>query len=110
MPNQKLVTLVLTSAIFVRGKMYKKDDKVEVNEREAKELISRGKAVDETDVEVDISFNEMTLDELSKVDYKTLNKEPLVEFAKACGLEITDETKKEIVALIETDVDFESEE
>lgn len=50
-------------------------------------------------------YKEMTFDELSKVEYTKLNRDPLVEYATACGLTIEEETKKDIYALIEN-VDF----
>lgn len=105
-----LVKVIILSAIFVRGQMLKEGDEVEVNQREAKELLNRGVATDEKEVEIKAdSFNEMTLVELGEVDYKKLNKDPLIEFATACGLEISEETKPEIYALID-DIDFEGEE
>ena len=110
--SKDLVKVMILSSIFVRGEMFKKGDVVEVNKREAAELISRGKATEDIEVDVGIegiSFNEMTLAELAEVNYKELNKDPLIEYATACGLEIGDENKKEIYALIET-VDFEADE
>ena len=105
-----LVKVIILSAIFVRGKMFKEGEEAEVNKREAKELLSRGVAIDEKKVEIKTdSFNEMTLAELGEVDYKKLNKDPLIEFATACGLETTDEGKSEIYALIEN-IDFKDEE
>lgn len=105
-----LVKVIILSAIFVRGKMFKEGEEVEVNKREAKELLSRGVATDEKEVEIKSSnFNEMTLKELGEVDYEKLNKDPLIEFATACGLEISSETKPEIYELIE-EVDFEAAE
>lgn len=109
---EKLITIMILSTIFVRGEMYKEGQEVEVNEREAKELISRGVATDEADVEITgdtSSFNEMTLEELGEVDYRDLKKDPLVEFATACGLEISGENMKEIYTLIEG-VDFGADE
>lgn len=48
-----------------------------------------------------------TLAELKEVDYKKLNRDPLAEYARACGLEIGEEVKKDIYKLIDT-VDFEA--
>ncbi len=111
---EKLITVMILSTIFVRGEMYKEGEEVEVNPREAKELINRGVASDEADIEIkttgnENNFNEMTLEELGGVDYKKLNKDPLTEFATACGLEIADESKNDIYELL-ADVDFEGEE
>jgi hypothetical protein len=118
--SKKLTTIILTSAIFVRGVMCPKDKVLkiaetsnikndEINEREAQNLINLSKATDEVEVEIEeVSFSEMTLKELGEVDYKKLNKDPLVEFATACGLEISVENKNEISGLI-ADVDFGAE-
>ncbi|WP_294963835.1 hypothetical protein [Sulfurimonas sp.] len=110
---EKLITIIILSTIFVRGEMCKEGDEVDVTEKEAKELIARGVATDEALLQVTsgdtVSFNEMTLEELGEVDYTKLNKDPLVEFATACGLTITDETKDDIYSLLE-DVDFEEAE
>lgn len=109
--NLLITVLILRSTVcsgkdLIAGKTY------ELEEKKANLLIRLGKAKavdDEVDVGIDgISFNEMTLAELGEVNYKDLNKDPLIEFATACGLEIKDENKKEIYALIE-DVDFEAE-
>lgn len=110
--NKDLVKVMILSSIFVRGKMFKKGDVVEVNKREAAELISRGKATKDIEVDVGIegiTFNEMTLAELAEVKYKDLKRDLLIEYATACGLEIEDENMKEIYALIKT-VDFEADE
>lgn len=48
-----------------------------------------------------------TLLELKEIDYKSLNRDPLAQFATACGLEIGEETKKQMYVLLET-VDFEA--
>jgi hypothetical protein len=111
--GEKSITIIILSTIFVRGKMYKEGEEVNVTEKEAKELIARGVATDEADVEITggdtVSFNEMTLEELGEVNYTKLNKDLLVEFARACGLTIEDESKKDIYLLLE-DVDFEEAE
>jgi len=118
--SKKLITIILTSAIFVRGVMCPKDKVLkiaessdikndEINEREAQNLINLGKATDEVDIEIEeVGFSEMTLGELGEVEFKKLNKDPLLDFATACGLEITDENKNEIYELI-ADVDFGAE-
>ena len=111
--SKKMKTIIILSAILVAGKFVDEGEQIEVSETEAKQLIARGVASDEADVEVTggdtVSFNEMTLEELGEVDYTKLNKAPLVEFATACALTITDETKDDIYSLLE-DFDFEEAE
>lgn len=79
------------------------------DEDEIQSLVDNGylEEIDVPEIEDDeLIFSKMSLSELKEVDYKSLNRVPLVEYATVCGLKIGEETKKEIYALIET-VDFE---
>lgn len=88
----KLVTVMILSTIFVRGKMYKEGEEVEVNEREAKELIGRGVATDETEVNVT---------EDTTVAIEDMKKNDLVEYAAELGIDVPSKaTKDEIIELI----------
>lgn len=112
MGKNLLITVLILRSTVCAGKDLIADKTYELEEKEANLLIRLGKAKevdDEVDVGIDgISFNEMTLAELGEVDYKDLNKDPLIEFATACGLEDVKGTKEEIYVLIEA-VDFEAE-
>lgn len=89
---EKLVTVMILSAIFVRGQMYKEGEEVEVNPREAKELIARGVATDETDVEIE---------EDTTVAIEDMKKNDLVEYAAELGIDVPGSaTKAEIIELI----------
>ena len=94
---EKLITVLILSTIFVRGKMYKEGDEVQVNEREAKELINRGVATDETDV---------TVEEDTTVAIEDMEQEELYKYAKPIlGNKISKKSSKEeiIAALNEAD-------
>ncbi|PHO10324.1 hypothetical protein CPG37_04560 [Malaciobacter canalis] len=113
MSKELLITVLILRSTICDGKDLVAKKTYDLEEKNAKLLISLGKAKevdDEVDVDINgVSYNEMTLAELAEVDYKELNKDPLVEYAQACGLEIGNETMKEIYALIET-VDFKADE
>lgn len=82
-----LVSVIILSTIFVRGKMYKDGDKVEVNKREAQELISRGVAADEADVEIE---------EDTTIPIEKMLKDDLIEYAvKELGLDVNSDMKKQ---------------
>ena len=90
--SEKLVTVLMLSSIFVRGEMYKEGQEVQVNEREAKELINRGVATDERDV---------TVEEDITVPIEKMKKDELIEYAKSQGIDVPDEaTKADIITLI----------
>lgn len=104
---EKLVTVLILSTIFVRGKMYKEGEEVEVNEREAKELINRGVATDEADVSVEEDIDDTT------VAIEDMEQEDLYKYAKPIlGNKISKKSSKEeiIAALNEADEDEEGEE
>lgn len=89
---EKLITIMILSTIFVRGKMYKEGKEVEVNKREAKELISRGVATDEADVEIE---------EDTTVAIEDMKKNDLVEYAASLGIDVPSKANKdEIIELI----------
>lgn len=107
----KLTTITLLASLLIAGKYCEEGASVEVSEKDAKELINRGVATDDVEVGIDeISFVEMTLAELGEVEYKKLNRDHLVEFATACELDVDGLNMKDIVALIESDVDFGADE
>ncbi len=90
--GEKLVTVLILSTIFVRGVMYKEGDEVEVNVREAKELINRGVATDEAEV---------TVEEDTTVAIEDMLKDDLIEYAVELGIEVpSGATKKDIIELI----------
>jgi len=90
--TEKLITIMILSTIFVRGEMYKEGQEVEVNEREAKELISRGVATDEADVEIE---------EDTTVAIEDMKKNDLVEYAAELGIDVPGTaTKAQIIELI----------
>lgn len=96
---EKLVKVLILSSIFVRGNMFKEGEIVEVNIREAKELISRGVAADETNLPVE-EDNLKTLEEMTKKE--------LLEYAASIGIEASDKlNKQEIIDLINSDEDEE---
>ena len=100
---EKLITVLILSTIFVRGKMYKEGDEVQVNEREAKELINRGVATDETDV---------TVEEDTTVAIEDMEQEELYKYAKPIlGNKISKKSsKKEIIAALNEADDEDGEE
>lgn len=99
---EKLVTVLILSTIFVRGKMYKEGEEVEVNEREAKELINRGVATDEADVSVEEDTEDTT------VAIEDMKKNDLVEYAAELGIDVpSNATKAEIIELIKAADDEE---
>lgn len=96
---EKLVKVLILSSIFVRGEMFEVGSEVEVNEREAKELISRGVATDETNIAIE-EDNLKTLEEMTKKE--------LLEYAASIGIEASDKlNKQEIIDLINSDEDEE---
>jgi hypothetical protein len=100
--GEKLVTILILSTIFVRGEMYKEGDEVEVNEREVRELINRGVATDETEVNVT---------EDTTVAIEDMKKNDLVEYAAELGIDVPSKaTKDEIIELINALDDEEDEE
>lgn len=92
---EKLVKVIILSSIFVRGEMFEVGTEVEVNEREAKELISRGVATDETNIAIEE-------DNLKPIEEMT--KKELVDYANSIGIEASDKlTKQELINLINSD-------
>lgn len=90
--KEKLVLITILSTIFVRGEMYKKGQEVEVNEREAKELINRGVAIDEAEIEIE----EDTTKPIEK-----MNKQELLDYATELGVEVEESmTKAQIIKAI----------
>ena len=89
---ENLITVILLSAIFVQGKLCKEGDPVEVKLSEARDLIGRGIAVDETVIDIEeegiAAVEDMELDELyayakeiygNKIN-KKMNKEEIIDF------------------------------
>jgi hypothetical protein len=102
MMKKDLVTITILSTIFVRGEMYKEGEEVEVNPREAKELIARGVATDEKDVEIE---------EDTTVAIEDMKKNDLVEYAAELGIDVpSSATKAEIIELINEFDEDEGEE
>jgi len=98
----KKVTVIMLTSLFVRGVMYAKGDEVEVNEREAQELINRGAATDEANVDVT---------EDTTVAIEDMKKNDLVEYATELGIDVpSSATKAEIIELINALDDEEDEE
>jgi hypothetical protein len=90
--KEKLVLITILSTIFVRGEMFKVGDEVEVNEREAKELINRGVAADEAEVEIE----EDTTKPIEK-----MNKQELLDYAAELEVEVEEGmTKAQIIEAI----------
>lgn len=90
--KKDLVTLTILSTIFVRGEMFKEGDEVEVNKREAVELLNRGVATDETDVDIE---------EDTTVAIEDMKKNDLVEYAASLGIDVPSKANKdEIIELI----------
>ena len=100
--GEKLVTVLILSTIFVRGQMYKEGQEVKVNEREAKELINRGVATDEVDLEIQ---------EDTTIAIEDMKKNDLVEYAASLGIDVPSKANKdEIIELIYALDDEEGEE
>lgn len=92
---EKSVKVIILSSIFVRGEMFEVGSEVEVNEREAREFISRGVATDETNIAIEE-------DNLKPIEEMT--KKELVDYASSIGLEASDKlTKQELIDLINSD-------
>lgn len=96
----KSYVLKLTSAIVVDGGIVKAGALVELSEAEAKNLLSRGKAVLATASDgYDGNDDD---DETSGVDLSRLNKTQLQEIAKGHGIAFEDSTTKaQLIAAIE---------
>ena len=95
----KVVTITMLTSLFVRGEMYKEGEEVEVNEREAQELINRGVATDETKVEIQ---------EDTTVAIEDMKKNDLVEYAASLGIDVPSKANKdEIIVLINEVLDEE---
>lgn len=85
--------LKLTSAIVMDGEIITKDNLVEVTEREAKNLLARGKAVlaDEKEAKAAAAdLNDMTVDALRKIaddagveGYRDMKKAELIQAIEA---------------------------
>ena len=97
-----------------RGQDYTPDTILEVSESLGDSMILGGRGTPSTKELYDAqkvdsndkAFADMTSDELSEVDYRSLNKDPLVEFATACGLDVDGMNMKNIIALIESSADL----
>ena len=77
---EKLVKVTILSSIFVRGEMFKEGQEVEVNEREAKELLARGVATDEA---------EIGIEEDPTIPLEKMKRDELLAYAKKLGLEVS---------------------
>lgn len=95
----KSYVLKLTSAIVVDGGIVKAGQLVELSGPEAKNLLSRGKAVLAT---ADDGYHGDDEDETSGVDLSKLNKTQLQEIAKGHGVDFEESTTKaQLIAAIE---------
>lgn len=95
----KVVTLLMVSSIFVRGTMFKAGEKVEVNEREAKELLARGVATDEA---------EIGIEEDTTIPLEKMKRDELLAYANKLGLEVSEAaTKVQIIEIINASNDDE---
>ena len=95
----KVVTLLMVSSIFVRGTMFKAGEKVEVNEREAKELLARGVATDEVEVGIE---------EDTTIPLEKMKRDELLAYANKLGLEVSEAaTKAQIIEIINASNDDE---
>jgi hypothetical protein len=93
---KNLVTIILLKSLMIGGEMCKVGDEVEVTSKEAKELIARGVATDEADVEV-------TEDETMK-PIEDMTKAELIAYADEIGVDVNDGMKKdEIIEAINGD-------
>jgi len=93
---KNLVTIILLKSLMIGGEMCKVGDEVEVTPKEAKELIARGVATDEADVEV-------TEDETMK-PIEDMTKAELIAYADEIGVDVNDGMKKdEIIEAINGD-------
>ncbi len=92
----------LKNDLFVRGEVVKKGEIVEVNKREAYELISRGVAeYAEPTIEVDVD-----VDGDNMVAIEDMNKNNLVEYANELGIDVPNKaTKEQIIELINAQED-----
>jgi hypothetical protein len=97
------IFLVITSAIVIEGEIAKVGEIVEVSEREAKNLLHRGKArlATEADGIPDEGVTADDVDESISVKLDRLNKTQLSELATQLGIEPGEMTKAELVAAIE---------
>lgn len=87
-------------------------DICELEDGEAILLVAMGKAIEiqgEIDIDLEPNFFEMTLEELGEVKYKSFNKDTLVEYASACGIDTNGMTMDDIYSEIEK-VDFSQDE
>jgi hypothetical protein len=103
----KSYVLKLTSAIVVDGEIVRAGSLVELPEPEAKNLLSRGKAVLATSADGYNGGDDD--DETSGVGLSRLNKTQLQEIAKGHGIEFEDSTTKAqlIAAIKEKEADAE---
>ncbi|NQY22830.1 MAG: hypothetical protein HRT41_02270 [Campylobacteraceae bacterium] len=104
-----------------RGSKYSKDEIIEVGEDLGNRIISNGQGSKSSEAEFkkaiedakekdkkesNKTYSEMNMDELKAVDYDSLNRAPLEEFALAIGISndaAKDAKKKDdLIALIET--------
>ncbi|MBP0047656.1 Rho termination factor N-terminal domain-containing protein [Marinobacterium sp. AK62] len=91
-----LIVLELTSAIVMEGEIVTAGNLIEVTEKEARNLLARGKAVvaDEQDVEsaADADLTEMTVADLQKLagdigveGFKSMKKDELIAAIEAAS-------------------------
>lgn len=98
------VLVLILSTIFVRGEMYEEGSHVEVNTREAKELINRGVASLEVETDIEITEDE-TLGDITKPIEK-MNKTELLNYAAELNLEVNETmTKADLIKLINEDAE-----
>lgn len=108
--SKKIAQIMITSSIFVRGVMCSKDKVLkvvdnpnikndEINLREAQELISRGKATEDVEIDLNIESDEDTTKPLEE-----MKKDELIAYANEIGIDIpAGATKAEIIDLINAD-------
>lgn len=101
------VLVLILSTIFVRGEMIEEGSQIEVNSREAKELVNRGVASLEVETDVEISEEENSEEEDLENTTKPIEKMTKTElliYAAELNLEVHDQmTKADLIKLINED-------
>lgn len=101
------VLVLILSTIFVRGEMIEEGSQIEVNSREAKELVNRGVASLEVETDVGISEDENLEDENledSTKPIEKMTKAELLAYAAELNLDVNDQmTKADLIKLINED-------
>lgn len=87
------VRVMLLATIFVRGEMLKKGAVVEVNKREAKELITREKATTDIEQSIEVHGDEDTMKPI-----EDMKKDELLEYAATLpNVEVDESMTKAVI-------------